>query len=325
MSTIVITGGRGYIGSALARRLASEGHALRLVSRAAGATGASEILGPRLETVTADLRDQNAWTSLLSGVDAVVHLSWRTDLYAAEVDPAGDYSINVEPIRALIRAARRASVPPVVVFASTVTIAGINPHTPVNERTPDDPCSVYDRHKLACEHLLREATIEGIMRACTLRLSNIYGYGTASINANRGILNAMMKRAAQGEPLTLFGDGNYVRDFIHLDDVVDAFCRAVATPAACDGSHYVIATGEGHSIADAFSLVAAEANAFTGSSVELRRIAEPVNLQPIERRNFVGDSRLYQARTEWLPHVDLATGVRDYFKRALASPAVAVG
>lgn len=325
MSTVVITGARGYLGSALASRLACEGHSLRLVSRAPGAPRVRAAGAAKVDHVVADLRDEAAWSSLIDGADAIVHLSSRTDLRAAEADPAGDEVINVEPIRALVGAAARAPKPPIVTFASTVTIVGSNPDNPVDERTPDDPSSVYDRHKLACERILREATTRGALRACSLRLSNIYGYGTASINANRGILNAMMKRAVSGEPLTLFGDGAYLRDFTHLDDAVDAFCRVIATPAACDGSHYVIATGRGHSLADAFALVAAEALAQTGHRVEIRRVPEPADLHPVERRNFIGNARRFSARTGWRPHYDLVSGIRDYLARALASAATAVG
>ncbi len=324
MSTIVITGARGYIGSVLAKRLASEGHALRLVSRAAAATAPVVGDGARIEHIAADLRDERAWSALLAGADAVVHLSSRTDLRAAEADPAGDEDINVKPMRMLARAAARIPSSPVVAFASAATVVGMNPRIPVDESTPDDSCSVYDCHKLACERILREATAGGVMRACSLRLSNVYGYGAVSINANRGILNAMMKRAMAGEPLTLFGDGSYMRDFIHLDDVVDAFCRVVATPSACDGSHYVIASGRGHSLAEAFAFVAEEALAQSGRRIDIRHVPEPADLQPIERRNFVGDARRFRERTGWRPQFGLRAGIRDYFTRAAARPVAAV-
>ncbi|HZP76305.1 MAG TPA: NAD(P)-dependent oxidoreductase [Pseudolabrys sp.] len=319
MSTIVITGARGYIGSALANRLAGEGHTLRLVSRAPDAPRVVPS-GALIDNLVADLRDEASWATLLDGADAVVHLSSRTDLRAAEADPVGDENINVEPMRALVRAAEKAATRPIVAFASTVTIVGINPRIPVDEQTPDDPTSVYDRHKLACERILREATARGVLRAASLRLSNVYGYGTVSINSNRGILNAMMRRAANGEALSVYGDGAYVRDFTHLQDVVDAFCHVIAAPAACDGSHYVIATGAGHSLAEAFALVTAEAERQTGCKIALHHVPEPADLRPIERRNFVGNARLLRERTGWRPRFDLKAGIRDYFARALALP-----
>ena len=173
----------------------------------------------------ADLARDRDWFDLLDSAEVVLHLSSRTDLRAAEADPVEDERINVAPVRALIRAAKRLSAAPKVVFASTVTIVGAQPANPVDETAPDRPCSVYDRHKLAAETLLREATAAGLLRVASLRLPNVYGYGQSSVNANRGILNAMMRRAANGEPLTIYSDGSYVRDFTHLSDVVEAFTR----------------------------------------------------------------------------------------------------
>ncbi len=311
MSPIVITGARGYIGSALAQRLAGEGHELRLVSRTGG-----DAYGQ------ANLRDEQAWSRLIDGASAIVHLSSRTDLRSAEADPAGDEDINITPVRALVRAAEKAASPVKVIFASTVTIVGNQNENPVDENTPDRPCSVYDRHKLSCETILRDATARGVLRACSLRLSNVYGYGRSSVNANRGILNTMMKRAAAGEALSIYGDGAYIRDFTHLDDVVAAFAAAIKSDEAGDGRHFVIATGEGHSLAEAFGMVADEAFARSGRRPEIRHIPEPADLQPIERRNFVGDARLFQTVTGWRPQFSLKAGIRDFFDRAAAQQGI---
>lgn len=318
MSTVVITGAQGYIGTALAKRLVQDGHALRLVSRAPRASRLEASRDARIDYIAVDLRDPRAWSQLLDGADAVVHLSSRTDLRAAEADPRGDDDINIAPIRALAEAAAKGAAAAAVVFASTVTIAGVHPRLPVDETTPDAPCSVYDRHKQICETILREATERGALRACTLRLCNIYGYGGASINANRGILNIMINRAIAGEPLTLYGDGGYVRDFAHLEDVVEAFRLAIVKPGLCDGTSYVIASGEGKTLAQAYGLVAQAALEYVGRPGEIRSIAEPPDLQPIERRNFIGNSRLFQQRSGWQPRFDLKAGIADYFQRTLA-------
>jgi nucleoside-diphosphate-sugar epimerase len=312
--TIVVTGASGYIGSALLARLRADGYATRAVSRAHAAYPGSD------ESVVADLRRPNAWRNILTGVAGVVHLSSRTDLRAVEADAASDEDINVVPVRALIDALETPGSRPLpIVFASTATIFGDRPPLPCDETAPDRPLSVYDRHKLTCEVLLKEATANGLAAACTLRLANVYGWaeavpGTMSTNSNRGIINAMMARAMRGEAVTVYGTGEYVRDFVHIDDVVAAFAAALATGQVRDGGSYVIATGQGHTLTETFSLVVREAKALTGTTVDIRNVPEPADLHQSERRNFIGNSRLFGSRTGWKPAIDLEAGVRRCMK-----------
>jgi nucleoside-diphosphate-sugar epimerase len=316
----VITGARGYIARALAKSLATQGHILRLVSRSA-VVSSCDRSGAIVEHVQADLRKEESWLTLLEGAEAIIHLSARTDLKAAEADPAADHVLNVEPVRALVRAAERCGTAISVIFASSTSIVGDSHVNPVNEATPDCPCSVYDRHKLECEMILRDATRRGVLRACSLRLATVFGYGDriGSINANRGVLNAMIRRAIDGQPLTLYGDGSPVRDFTHVDDVCSAFQLAVAEPDICDGRHYIIATGHGHTLAEAFRCVAREAYCVTGREVEICHVPEPPNLHPIERSNFIGDASAFQKLTHWRAKVDLQSGIRHYFQRLVAA------
>ena len=316
MRPLVITGARGYIARALTKLLAGQGRALRLVSRQPVAPNRSRVCAG-IEHVQTDLRDDESWEALLDGADGVIHLSSRTDVRAAEADPVEDRVLNIEPVLALTRAAERRRLAIPVIFASSTSIAGNFHANPVNEETPDRPCSVYDRHKLECEIILRDATRRGLLRTCSLRLSTVYGYGDGanSTNPNRGVLNMMIRRAINGEPLTLYGDGSYVRDFTHVDDVCDAFRLAIAEPDICNGRHYVVATGRGYTLAEAFGCVAQEAYRVTGRKVQICQVPEPADLHPIEKNNFVGDAGLFQKLTGWRPQVDLGSGIRDYFQR----------
>jgi nucleoside-diphosphate-sugar epimerase len=300
-SPIVITGARGFIATAVASSLSRNGHEVRRVSREQGEG-----------FVAADLGTAGAWDELIADADAVIHLSTRMDLVAGERDPKEDAHINVTPVRELIGAIERVGrrdLP--VVFASTVTIVGDRHTNPVSEVTADNPITSYDRNKQTCERLLRDANLKGHLRACSLRLANVYGPGVASRNSSRGVLNAMMRRALRRETLTVYGTGDYLRDFIHIDDVTEAFRLALATPTAWNGGHYIISRGEGWSLKDAFSLVAHEAAALTGIAVDVACVPEPETLHPIERRSFVGDPRLFASLTGWMPRIGLEQGVRS--------------
>ena len=147
MKTVLVTGSRGYIAGALVARLTTERHELKLVSRMPEIAQTEEQFENTSRIIRGDLRDDAVWTELLKGTTAIVHLSSRTDLRSAERDPTGDEELNVAPVRALVRAAEKAANPVKVIFASTVTIVGVEHTNPVNERTPDRPCSVYERHK----------------------------------------------------------------------------------------------------------------------------------------------------------------------------------
>ncbi|MGH6792545.1 MAG: NAD-dependent epimerase/dehydratase family protein, partial [Methyloceanibacter sp.] len=153
-SCIVITGASGFIGTSLSHMLAARGTALRLVSR----FPRRAALGP-IEHVAANLEEERSWDEIIADATAVILLSARTDLRAAEADPLGDERINVVPVRNLVNAARRAARKDLtVVFASTVTVVGDRHTNPVGENTLDNPISTYARHKLVCERILGCAT-----------------------------------------------------------------------------------------------------------------------------------------------------------------------
>jgi nucleoside-diphosphate-sugar epimerase len=188
----------------------------------------------------------------------------------------------------------------------------------VDETTPDNPITVYDRHKLACEELLLEAGRSGLVRSVVLRLSNVYGHGAKSVNESRGVLNSMMRRAAAGDPITVYGEGSYIRDFVHIDDVVDAFVRAMGIADSIEAVRFLVASGEGRSLVEAFRTIAEEAQAMTGQIVEIRHVPEPADLHPIERRNFIGNSSKLRACTGWSPVTSFAAGIRVSLKQILA-------
>ena len=109
----------------------------------------------------------------------------------------------------------------------------------------DQPVTIYDEHKLMAEHDLKAAAADGTVCGATLRLANVYGPGGHGRTNDRDILNRMIAAAVRGEPLTVYGAGEYVRDYVFVDDVVDAFLMAAAHPERVNGRHYVIGSGRG--------------------------------------------------------------------------------
>jgi UDP-glucose 4-epimerase len=249
------------------------------------------------------------WLRHAAGVDVIIHLAAQTSSYAAAEDPLADEAVNVRPVIALLEHCRRQSVQPFVVLASTVTITGIPAGLPVTDDTPPAPLTVYDLHKWMAEEYLKLAIRLGHARGTSLRLANVYGPGPRSSSGDRGVVNTMIRRALAGEAITTYGDGNWLRDYVYIDDVTAAFAAAVERPDMVNARHWIIATGEGETVGDAFRLVADRVAVRTGRRPPMRKVDPPAWLSPIEERHFIGDSSGFTAATGWRAEVKLAEGI----------------
>lgn len=305
---VLITGASGYLASGLIALLKNAPCRIVRLARP-GSRLEPESGAAQFEDLRGDLREAGIWEQGLAGIDFVFHLAAQTSSYAADADPVADQAANVLPMLQLLEACRRLGSTPAVCFASTVTVAGIPDRLPVDESHPDHPLTVYDLHKQMAEQYLRFYSRQGVVRGVSLRLANVYGPGPGSSRADRGILNQMMRRAVAGEPLTIYGQGDHLRDYVYVEDVARAFIAAALHAGALDGGHFVIGSGEGHTIAAAMELIAGRSTARTGREVAVRHVEPPGTLSPIEQRDFIADSRRFSEATGWTARTTLAEGI----------------
>jgi len=306
--SILVTGGGGYLASGILRRLADID--CRIVRFGRAADKMPIVAGrARIENVTGDVRDREIWTSLLEGIDIVFHLAAQTSVYVAQQDPAADLQANVSPLLNLLETCRLKRRQPIVIFAGTVTEVGLPATIPVDESQPDRPITIYDLHKLMAEKYLAHYANEGQVRGATLRLANVYGPGPRSSSADRGVLNMMVRRALAGETVTVYGDGQQVRDYIYVDDVAAAFLSCAAEIDQTNGRYFVIGSGEGHTILEAMTTVCDRVALKTGARAPLVHVEPPQPQSPIESRNFVADCSLFTGLTGWRPRVNLIEGI----------------
>jgi UDP-glucose 4-epimerase len=305
---ILITGGAGYLASALVSLLKfADCRIIRLDRQDAcwePVTGTAQI-----SDVYGDVRNPSVWEQCLEGIDFMFHFAAQTSTYVANDNPLADQTINVMPMLHLLESCRRRGTCPTVCFSSTVTIAGIPERLPVDESHPDHPLTVYDLHKQMAEQYLRWYAEQGFVRGVVLRLANVYGPGPRSSRSDRGILNQMIRRALAGEPLTVYGAGDQIRDYVYIEDVAQAFLAAAQHSEALNGQHFVIGSGQGHTIAEAMLMVAERAADKTGRTVAVQHISPPDSLSPIELRHFVADSQHFCLSTGWRSHFTLAEGI----------------
>jgi nucleoside-diphosphate-sugar epimerase len=295
--TVVVTGAAGYIGSALLAGLRDSG--ARVVT-------ASRHMVP---------------TAVVPRAEVIFHLAGNTSVYDAERDPDASFRSTVLPIEHMADGARLAGIHPRLVFASTATVYGLTADLPVAETTAPNPITTYDRHKREAEQRLESASphLDGIV----LRLSNVYGPSAASSSApERGFLNRAIGRAVQGHDLDVYGQGDYVRDFVHIDDVVRALLLAgVMSPgsARC----FNVASGVGTRMRDALSIVVSHAARVTGRVVAIHESQWPSDAHAIERRHFTASIDRIRDAMQWRPSVSLADGIARFVEHAATAPGCA--
>jgi UDP-glucose 4-epimerase len=315
--TILITGGNGYLASNIIRVLKDvECTVIRL-------TRTGRLVIPmdgicKIVDIQGDLQTPKIWEEALDGVDIVYHFAAQTSTYVANANPVEDIQANVLPLLQLLETCKNKNWCPIVCFAGSVTVTGIPQQGPVDETHPDFPVTIYDLHKQMAENYLKYYVSQRFVKGVALRLPNIYGPGPKSSSADRGILNAMMRRALKGEHLTVYGTGEELRDYLHVDDAVRAFLLAPVYINKINGEHIVLGTGEGHSIAQTMHLIADRVKQKVGKSVSVAHIEAPTPQSPIEFRNFISDFQKFNKATGWSPSYSLKEGIDwtlDYYLR----------
>ncbi|MCK4752906.1 MAG: NAD-dependent epimerase/dehydratase family protein [Planctomycetes bacterium] len=304
---ILITGANGYVATNLIKLLKDiECTIVRLDL----AKEFPEISGPAdVIDISGDVCDSGMLEQALEGADIVYHLAAQTSVYVAEEKPLKDLEINVLAMLNLLEVCRSNDWHPIIVFSGTVTEAGICEKMPVDETVKDNPITVYDIHKLMAENYLKYYCQQGIVQGVSLRLANVYGPGPKSSSSDRGVLNMMIRKALSGQELTVYGEGDFIRDYVYVDDVISAFLAAPGNIEQVNGKHFVIGSSDGHTIAEAIGLVADRAASKTGSRAEVKHIEPPSALSPIEGRNFVADTKRFFSATGWKARYSLVDGI----------------
>ena len=306
--TIVVTGASGLLGRRLVNRLAGIGCRIVRVTRTAPVLSQPPPTATVID-VAGDLRDPSVWDRVVPDADVIVHFAAQTSVAIAAGDPARDLAANVDPMRHLLAACRQRPRRATILFAGTVTQAGVPSRLPVDEGAPDAPVTVYDQHKLMAERELERSVAAGEACGASLRLANIYGPRAGDTSHDRDVLNRMIRAALRGETLTVFGTGAYVRDYLFVDDAVDAFLMAGVQADRVNGRRYVVGSGRGTTIRQAFELVAERVEALTGRHVCVTDAEPDQPLSRLERRNFVANSSRFTADTGWHPYWTLPDGL----------------
>jgi nucleoside-diphosphate-sugar epimerase len=306
--TILITGGRGYIGSALTQSLAEINCKLILFDQSPADAWRPEDHTAEVILRRGDVSARRFWDDAIAGVDYIFHLAAKEYFYRSEYDPERDFRFNALPILRLLEVCRLQTYRPKIVFASSANLFGLVNTLPVKEDTHDNPLTMWAVHKLAAENYLRlYAQLFGI-QSIVLRLANVYGPTVRWSVYDRVVINKMIAKALYGEDLVTYANRRCVRDYVFLDDVVLAFMLAGVDCGSTPSPIYVIGSGDGNSIADVWQMIADCVKAHNGKNVAIR-FDDSLMIEPLELRNFVADTERFQNATGWKPQTGLAQGI----------------
>ena len=263
MAQYLVTGGAGFIGSHLCRRLLASGCAVRVLDDlSSGRRENLAALDGEVDLVEGDLRDEALVGAALAGVDYVLHHAAVASVQTSIERPRFEQEVNAAGTLQLFEAARRAGVRRVV-FAASAASYGNDPTGPKREEMLPAPESPYAISKIAGEYYARVySSLYGLEVVC-LRYFNVFGPRQDPSSPYSGVISIFAERMLAGAAPTVFGDGGQSRDFVYVDNVVEANMRACATPGIA-GRVYNIGCGRSASLLE---LVAA-LNRVLGTAIE---------------------------------------------------------
>jgi UDP-glucose 4-epimerase len=313
---VLITGGLGFIGSNLARQLVDLGADVLLVDSLIPDYGGNlfniDGIEDRVHVNVADIRQQTTMNYLVGGRDVIFNLAGQVSHIDSMRDPYTDLEINCRSQLTILEACRYNNPQVKLVFAGTRQVYGRPDSLPVDETHLVRPTDVNGINKASGEyyHLVYN-NVFGI-RACSLRLTNVYGPRQLIKHSRQGFIAWFIRLAIENKPIQIYGNGSQLRDFVYVDDAADAFLRAGASDA-CNGEVFNVG-GEGAiSHRDLTTLLLEIAG-----SGSVQYVDWPPEKKAIDIGDFYADSSKFARVTGWKAAVPLADGLRrtiEFYRR----------
>jgi len=299
--TYLVTGGAGFIGSHLVRRLVGSGADVRVLDDLSTGTTAN-LVGVEADLVVGDVRDADVVRRMASGVDAIFHLAALPSVARSIADPQATHSVNVTGTLVVLEAARAAGTRRIV-YASSSSVYGDTATLPKHEDLPTTPRSPYAVSKLAGEAYCRAYWRSFGLETVSLRFFNVFGPRQDPASEYAAVVPRFITRMLVGRSPVVLGDGRQTRDFTYIRNVVEACVLAASAPMRAAGETVNIGCGERTSLLELVEL--------------LNRILD-VHLEPEHEPPRPGDVRDSQASIArageliaYRPAVDLRRGLTE--------------
>jgi UDP-glucose 4-epimerase len=304
---VMITGGLGFIGSNLAHQLVALGADVLLVDSLIPDYGGNlfnvDGIADRVRINVADVRQQSTMNYLVRDRDVIFNLAGQVSHIDSMKDPYADLDINCRSQLTILEACRYNNPATKVVFAGTRQIYGRPDSLPVTEQHLVRPTDINGINKAAGEyyHLVYN-NVFGV-RACSLRLTNVYGPRQLIRHNRQGFIAWFIRLAVEDQTIQIYGDGSQLRDFVYVDDATDAFLRA-GSDDRCNGKAFNVGGAEPISHRELTALLLELAG-----SGRVEYVAWPAEKKAIDIGDFYADSSKFTRTTGWSPRVSLRDGL----------------
>lgn len=303
----LVVGASGYIGSALCQALLKKKYQVSRLFR--------PLSPPAHDTKYHDLHGDfcllETWLQALKGIDIIFYLAGETSVKHCHEKPILSLKSHVIPLIQIVDACKILNIKPFIIHAGTITQAGLSDLDSIDETHIDKPITTYDLHKLWAEQTLKQSSSRQEIDSCTLRLSNVYGPGKAVQRSDRGIIGKLLQVALKRDEITYYGNGQVLRNYIYIDDVVDAFILACEHRDKLSGKHYIISHDTSHSLKEAFETIAQVIYKEEGKTIQVTSSPWPIETSPIDLRQYHVDNHSYKSITGWEPKTSLLEGLMN--------------
>jgi UDP-glucose 4-epimerase len=313
---VMITGGLGFIGSNLARQLVALGADVLIVDSLIPEYGGNffniDGIADRVRVNVADVRQQSTMNHLVRDREVIFNLAGQVSHIDSMRDPYSDLEINCRSQLTILEACRYNNPGVKVVYAGTRQVYGRPQSLPVDEQHLVRPTDVNGINKAAGEyyHLVYNNVFH--VRACSLRLTNVYGPRQLIRHNRQGFIGWFIRLAIENATIQIYGDGSQIRDFVYVDDAADAFLRAGASDR-CNGEVFNVGGSEHLTHRDFAALLVEVAG-----SGRVEYVAWPEDKKAIDIGDFYADSSKFTRTTAWQPTVRLREGVArtiEFYRR----------
>lgn len=304
---VLITGGLGMIGSNLAIRLVDLGAYVSIVDARLQPYGANlfniaGIVG-QVELIEADVRDQSAMAQHVAGRDLIYSLAAQVAHNDSLVDPYLDVSINYIGHLNIAESVRRHSPHARIIYPGSRLQFGKVQSNPVNEDHPQKPETPYALHKFAAEKMLEYYYSIHQIRSVCFRIANPYGPRAQMHHSKYSMVNWFIRQAMDNQPITVFGDGKQIRDYIYVDDLIEAMLYAGAANHI-DHAIYNIGSGQGTAFGDMARAVVDSVG--TG---QIDYVDWPESYVNVETGDYITDITRIERELGWSPKHTLKQGI----------------